>query len=493
MFLYEWVNNYGLAILLFAVIVRVILLPFQMKSKPGMMRQTRLQPKVAEIQKKYASNKAKVNEELTKFYKDEGVSPASGCIWAFLPLPIMIALFLAIRQPLTMMMGIPESLLQRPAIVSVPEGEREVKDKGAPETKILLTFPDNDKTYETKIDANGTWKLPDEVTPKPEDKIVTVREDALLTRKLQELGYVFPERPDAYEQVKQAQFITNSFEQFQSLDIKNLRALDFNFLGINLGAQPQWNFLWSTDWSNSEIWLPGLILFLIPLLSGGLQFIASAINKKISPPPAQDGQGQSMQTMLVLMPLMSVAFAFGTPAALGFYWSIGTVIQIAQDVWLTKRYTRILDAEDAVRNDERQRKEAEIEAKRIETERKKAEGLAVERNPNTSKRKKQKTEKQEQIDKAAEWEKKHTPADDGKYEPGRVGNRRYARGRSYDPDRYTRASGDDVRNENSKFRTQNPELSDGIDDDSVSYDVDPDDADLFFDDGSPEYGSDDED
>jgi len=135
---------------------------------------------------------------------------------------------------------------------------------------------------------------------------------------------------------------------------------------------------------------------------------------------------------------MSLWFGFILPAALSFYWTIGTILQIGQDIWLTKKYTKILDEEDAVKAVARKEKEAEIEAKRLETEKKKAEGL-VERNSNTSKRKKKKSDRQGQREKAAEWEKKNAPVvaiTDDKNEPGRVGNRRYARGRAYDPDRF---------------------------------------------------------
>ena len=136
---------------------------------------------------------------------------------------------------------------------------------------------------------------------------------------------------------------------------------------------------------------------------------------------------------------MSVWFGFILPAALSLYWTIGTVLQIGQDIWLTKKYTKILDEEDAEKAIIRKAKEEELEAKRIETERLKAEGLA-ERNRNTSKSKKQKGNKQEKREKAAEWEKKNTPVieNEEKHEPGRVGNRRFARGRAYDPDRFSK-------------------------------------------------------
>ena len=380
MFLYDLVGNYGIAILILAVAIKFILLPFQMKSKRGMMRQTRLQPKISEIQKKHGSNKAKVNEEMAKLYKEEGVNPASGCLWSFLPLPIMFALFFVIRQPLTLMMGVAAE---------------------------------------------------------------TLKEGGALFNKLSDLNFE-PTLNSIYVEIEQAQFITAHFSEFARLNIENLREVSFNlFPQMNLGAQPQWDFLWTTTWSNPDIWMPGLMLFIIPLVSGGSQFISSYLNRKMTPAsPTAEGAGKSMQTMMMLMPLMSVWFGFILPAALGFYWTVGTVCQIGQDLWLNKRYTRILDAEEEERNKWRKKKEAEIEAKRVETERKKSEGVVVEQNPNTSKRKKQKGEKREHLEKAAEWEKKNSPADtEKKDEPSRVGDRRYARGRAYDPDRYANAKG----------------------------------------------------
>jgi len=247
-----------------------------------------------------------------------------------------------------------------------------------------------------------------------------------------------------YVEISKSQFISKHFDQFAGLSA-SLRQIDFNFLGVDLGVQPQWNFLWTTNWGNSAVWFPGLILFLIPIISGAAQFLASILNKKMNPVATPEGTpgGGSMQAMLMLMPLFSIYIAFITPAALGFYWTISTVFQIVQDVLLTKIYTKKIDAEEAVKNEERKRKEAEIEAKRIETERKKADGL-VERNPNTAKRKKQKSDKQEQLEKATEWEKKNSPPENIEYAPSREGNRRYARGRAYDPARYEKSAEDEA-------------------------------------------------
>ena len=98
---YTLTGSYGVAIILFTLVLKLILLPLQMKSKKSMMRMNRMSGKMQEIQKKYAKNQAKMNEEMQKLYAEEGVNPMGGCLWTMLPLPILIALYSIIRQPVT--------------------------------------------------------------------------------------------------------------------------------------------------------------------------------------------------------------------------------------------------------------------------------------------------------------------------------------------------------------------------------------------------------
>ena len=107
MFLFDFAKNYGLAVILFSLVVKVILLPFQMKSKHSMMRTSRLQPKMAGASEEARGEQAEVlNEEVAKLYKEEKINPMSGCLWSLIPFPIILALYYAIREPLTTMMGV---------------------------------------------------------------------------------------------------------------------------------------------------------------------------------------------------------------------------------------------------------------------------------------------------------------------------------------------------------------------------------------------------
>ncbi|MDR0293338.1 MAG: membrane protein insertase YidC [Oscillospiraceae bacterium] len=99
--LYYLTNNYGAAILLFAVAAKMVLFFFSFKGKRGMLQQQRLQPKIQELQKKYGKDKQRMQQEQAKLYQDEGVSMFGGCLWMFIPFPLIIALYGAVRQPLT--------------------------------------------------------------------------------------------------------------------------------------------------------------------------------------------------------------------------------------------------------------------------------------------------------------------------------------------------------------------------------------------------------
>ncbi len=104
LFLYNVFKSYGLALILFSLIVKLALLYFSMKSKKGTMKTARLQPKMKDLEKRYAGNRAKYNEELQKLYKENDVKMMGGCIWSLIPFPILIGLYSVIRQPLTYLM-----------------------------------------------------------------------------------------------------------------------------------------------------------------------------------------------------------------------------------------------------------------------------------------------------------------------------------------------------------------------------------------------------
>ena len=99
--LYEFTLNYGLTIFLFALIVKLILLPVIAKQKKTMMKTSRLAPQLKELERIYGDDKTRYNQAMMDLYKEEGVSMTGGCLWSLLPMLILIPLYYVIREPLT--------------------------------------------------------------------------------------------------------------------------------------------------------------------------------------------------------------------------------------------------------------------------------------------------------------------------------------------------------------------------------------------------------
>ena len=380
--LYGLTGNYGASIILFALLVNVIMIPFMAKSKKSMMRSTRLQPRIQELQRRHEGNPQKLQQEMQKLYREEGANPMSGCLWSMIPFPILIALYSVIRQPITRMMFAGKDVV----------------------TTLQEYF-----------------------TGKGFEIATTGRSGGYVEIQLSNLAHQY------WDQV-QADLAGK---------VDGLMNIDFGFLGLNLGEQPRWNFFTSTDWSDSSVWLPALGLFLIPFVSAFLSWVSMQISAKTNPQP-QDAQSQStMKSMNLVMPIMSVWICFVMPAAMGIYWIANSVFGIARDYVMTKIFKRQLDIEDAEKIALRSQRERELEEKRLETERLKAEGK-TEKNANTSKKKIQANEKQKSDERKAALDKAERAArrerlgiKEQEKPASQVGNRRYARGRAYVPDRFT--------------------------------------------------------
>ena len=104
--IYMLVQNYGVSIILFTVLIKLILLPLNIKSQRAMKKQQKIQPVIAELQKKYANDKEKLQREMMKIYKDNNISMMGGCLPMLIQFPILIGLYQVIRRPLEFMKGI---------------------------------------------------------------------------------------------------------------------------------------------------------------------------------------------------------------------------------------------------------------------------------------------------------------------------------------------------------------------------------------------------
>ena len=388
--LYDLTTNYGVAIIIFSVLVKLVLLPMNAKGKKGMMKMSRLTPDVERIKRKYSDDQNKQQQAIQELYKKEGVSTCSGCIWSFIPILILFPLYTVIRQPIVYMLG--ETAENATLITNT----------------IMEAAPDlfGKNTYYAQMTA--ARHIPEFV---------------------EEIRAVLP-----------------------NISAETLSGVNFNFLGIDLGQLPQFNiFGWETyDWATFGLFLLPLLSAgsqVLSMIISNKQNDSVVTNEKgIQDKEAAKNsqQNQTAKTMMWMMPIMSLWIGFTVPAALSVYWLISGVLGTITDVIMTKHYRKIYDAEDTVRL----KKYMEEEAIEAEKERLRAEKRAA--NPdgiteNTSKKKLQQKQKaEEQAAKAAaakEYAAKkgivEEEASTGENKPmSGISDRPYAKGRNYDPNRY---------------------------------------------------------
>ncbi len=386
--LYQFTSNYGIALILFAILVKLLLFPIQAKSKKSMMKMSRLSPLVQKIQARYPDDQQKQNEALQQLYKDEGVSMTGGCLWSFVPLLILLPLYQVVRQPIVYMLH--ESLDVAEQIIEIIKAANSEYFGGNP-------------YYHQMVAAR----------------------------------YL----PEFAEAIKEA---------IPSVSANTLAGLNFDFLGIDLGAVPQFNvFRWTTwDWAH-------IGAFLIPILSAGSQVLSMFISQKMNDSVITNEKGvqdketaknsqqnQTNMIMMWMMPLMSLWIGFTVPAALSLYWFIQGIVSIVQDVFLTQHYRKIYDAEDAVRL------QKAMEEERLEAERERVRAERRAANPdgqtqNTSKKKMQKQQQlAEEAAKAAaarEYAAKKGIVVEEEASPAcmsGIPDRPFCKGRNYNPNRY---------------------------------------------------------
>ncbi len=386
--LYQLTTNYGIALIIFAVVLKIILFPATAKSKKSTMKMSRLAPRLQAIQKKYAGDQQKINEATQTLYKEEGVSMGGGCLWSFVPLLILIPLYTVVRQPITYMLH--ESAEVAEKIISVIK------------TALPGDFGKNDYYYQM---------------------------------------IAAPLIPQFAEQLKDIVANPNTLE-----------GLNFSFLGIDLGVVPSFNvFAWDAwNWAN-------IGKFLLPVLSAGGQMLSMFISQRMNNSLVTNEKGvqdketaknsqanQTNKVMLYMMPIMSLWIGFTVPGALSLYWLVQGLVSTVLDVYLTKKYRKIYDAEDAARLAKAMEEEAiEAEKERLRAERRAANPDGI--TTNTSKKKlQQKQQKEQEAAKAAAAKeyaaKKGILIIEEEETPNvmsGIPSRPYCKGRAYDPNRYT--------------------------------------------------------
>ena len=372
LFFCEKFGNYGWAILAFGLIVKIIMLPFQMKSKKSMMKTTTLTPLVKELEKRHKGNPQKYQEEVNKLYRNAGVNPMSGCLWTLIPFPIIIILYRVVRQPLSIMMSL-----------------------AAEEIETLTKVVTDLGYYVEPTGRNAAFYSELHVA------------DALHR---------------GYEAVKASGAVSAFADR--------LANINFNFLGLNLTETPRLVF-----WANG-VTLASFVLFLIPFLSAGLSWLQMALAQRFQPAQsAQQAQStKTMNLMMPLMSIW-ICFTMPAMMGLYWVeQSVLAIIQeeILNRIYKKQIDDEMAEfvAKEKAKEEELERKRAETERRRAEGRQQQNANTSKKRLAAQEKN----AEEQRQAalraaDRAAKGIVDEIPE-------SQVGTRRYARGRAYMSDRF---------------------------------------------------------
>lgn len=261
-------NQYFLAIVIFTLLTRIILLPLNVRQQKTMSKTTRLQPKIQKIQKKYSNSndpkeRMKMNEEMQALYDREGHNPMNmGCGTMIFQMVFLMGIVGIIYYPLSYVIGMSGIDSYANELMEL------IKSQGYNGTYLQLGILENWAQYKDTLVAS----YPDLFTA---------------------------ENCSAIEAFRSGMYIGN----------------------LDMTAIPHWK--------------DGVII-LIPILSFltslGSTVVSTLIQKKNNPAAAQ--QMSQMLIMNLMMPLFSLYIAFKVPAAVGFYWIIGNVVSILQQIYI---------------------------------------------------------------------------------------------------------------------------------------------------------------
>lgn len=283
-FIYNFIPNYGVALILFTILIKLLILPLNLKSQRSMVKQQKLMPQIQELQRKYANDKEKLNKEMMELYQANGANPATGCLPLLLQFPIIIGLFQVIQKPLSYML------------------------------RVNFNAPEN---------INKVIELQQIVANNPD--LSAMAPGGFLESTMEGLANNF--------QIAMSNFAANPAVQGFSDWVIN-----FNFLGLDLSRYPSevWGPLNSllTGQVSPQLWTT-LPLLLIPVLSGLTSWLLSKMSSSNSPQTSAAADGTNTaasmnKSMMLMMPIMSILFTFSLPAGVGLYWIVSNVAQMIQ-------------------------------------------------------------------------------------------------------------------------------------------------------------------
>ena len=301
----SWTGNWGLAMIVFTIMIRLVLTPLDIKSRVSMRKTTKLQPELQALQKKYANDKEKLNAKTAELYKKAHVNPLSSCLPLLLTWPILIAVFGAMR-----MVANKELLIQLGSILNneVPTLEKFlwIKNLWMPDSLFAASMPVKNTLQQIPADQWVTW--------------FNSLDQSSLPILIKDLGLT----ADSFAQANLGTTIQTILDAMQN----NAAYVEA------VAVKPGWTFnLLITQFSLVNSY-NGLLL--LPILSAVSQLAMTKIMGTNQQPAAQGPGAGTGKFMQYFFPIFSMVICLSYSAAFALYWVAGNLVSMGQTYAINK-------------------------------------------------------------------------------------------------------------------------------------------------------------
>lgn len=301
----SWTGSWGLAMVVFTILIRLALTPLDFKSRIGMRKTSLLQPKLAELQKKYANDKEKLNQKTAELYKKEGVNPMSSCLPLLLTWPVLIIVFNAMRTAANQeLLGQLTQILNRETPTMEPF--LWIKNLWMPDSLFSPAWPDLGTLRQIPSNLWLDWfngfngELP--LLLQGLDLTAESFSGSNLMATIQSIQAAMAEGNPAY-----------------AAAISSSSGWTFNLLITTLTVVKEYN---------------GYML--LPILSAATQIIMTKITSGQQPQAANEQSAATGKMMTWFFPIFSLVICFGYSSAFALYWVMGNLVMMAQTLIINK-------------------------------------------------------------------------------------------------------------------------------------------------------------
>ena len=315
-FLYDLVGNYGVAIILFSVLVKLIMIPLTAKQQKTLKKNEKMQGEMKQLQFKYKNDPEKLNQEVMSLYKREGMSPLSGCFSSIIQIILLFSVFLLVRSPLTYMQKMDtEAINKLSEIVVAQDSNANNAYKEIAIIQYVKSLGNSNSVEEqTSDETTSSENTSNEQNASEEQNKEEVSEDKKEENK----------------------------EEFDIEKYKDQVNINMDFFGIDLSKVPTQSL---NDWKAMII----PVLYVISSFATMKLTTSMTQKKKEKEKLITDGteenkeepynpMGDASKTMMWMMPIMSVSIAIIAPLGLALYWLMNNILMIIERLIFNKIY-----------------------------------------------------------------------------------------------------------------------------------------------------------